>query len=448
LKGWVKSFVKDSSATQATIKPVIIPRSEHNISRKLINKNALKVLYRLHDAGYSAFLVGGCVRDLLLEKIPKDFDIATNAEPDEVRSLFRNCRLIGRRFRLAHILFGQDIIEVATFRTHHENAAEGQHAKMHDGMIIRDNVYGTIEDDAQRRDFTINALYYNIADFSVWDFTGGMQDLQKRALRVIGNPTKRFTEDPVRMLRAIRFLGKLDINMSPETEAALVELRHLVKQVSPSRLFQETLKLFQEGRTAESFKQLQKYEMFSILFPPLYTHLNEDQTNSLLNEVLHNTDFRIHEGKTISPAFLFAAILWQPILHNSLQLKEDGMSPYVALEKSIQKMLKIQTESLAIPRILSTGIREICVLQYHLTQRSRSRVFRTLHHQRFRAAFDLLSARAKSGEEVSELSNWWEQFQAADALVQETLLKEAQKTLPKKRGRSRSKRTRKIKQIE
>lgn len=437
LKGFIKKITKAGSSEKGKIKPTIIARSEHTISRNAINPNALKVLYRLHNAGYSAYLVGGCVRDLLLGQRPKDFDIATDAHPEEVRKLFRNCRLIGKRFRLAHIVFGRDIIEVATFRTHHENAAE-HHAKMHEGMIVRDNVYGTIEDDVLRRDFSINALYYNIADFSVVDYVGGMPDIQAKMLRMIGQPEQRFLEDPVRLLRAVRFLGKLNIGISPETEAPLGRLSHLLENVSPARLFQEVLKMFQEGATAPTIKLLQKYRLLEQLFAQTALCLDEPETKKLLEHALSDTDARIKEGKTVSPAFILCIFLWRPIYRLTLQAQEEGLPPYAALEKSLQMVLKKQSQQLAIPRVLTTAVKEICVLQHFFTFRQGSRPHRTLEHSRFRAAYDLLLLREKSGEPVQELAIWWTRYQESDPEQREKILKETGKSAPSKKRRYRN----------
>lgn len=443
LKGFLKRLSKEQPPAKNQIQPTIIPRNEHSISRADIHPNALKVLYRLHGAGYEAYLVGGCVRDLLFNYHPKDFDIATNARPEDIRKLFKNCRLIGKRFRLAHIVFGKEIIEVATFRTHHEKAHE-QHAKSsHHGMILRDNVYGTLEDDVWRRDFTINALYYNIADFSVVDYTGGMQDIKHKLLRIIGNPEQRFTEDPVRLLRAVRFLGKLNLNVSPETETYLNQLSHLLQHVSPARLFQEVLKLFQEGATAATFQLLQKYNLLAQLFPQTVKLLNQAETQTLLNEALKSTDSRVHEGKTVSPAFLLAVFLWRPILQQTLHLQAEKFPPYVALEKALQTVLQIQTQQLAMPRTLVVSIREICMLQHHFTYRHGARPYRTLEHPRFRAAYDLLLLRRTAGEAVIEIAEWWTAFHQSDHAEREKLLKNGSKpTHSKKRPRRfRKKRT-------
>ena len=439
LKGFLKRLKDGQPAAHIKIQPIIIPRSEHSISRNDINRNALKVLYRLHDAGFGAYLVGGCVRDLLFGRQPKDYDIATNARPEEVRKIFKNSRLIGKRFRLAHIVFGKEIIEVATFRTHHGQASE-VHGKSHQGMIVRDNVYGDIEDDVWRRDFTINALYYNIADFSVVDYTGGMQDIKNKTLRIIGDPEQRFQEDPVRLLRAARFVGKLQIQISPETENALLHMSHLLQQVSHARLFQETLKLFQEGALLSTFKLLEKYHFLSHLFSQTAQCLDQPEARALLEEALRATDQRILEEKSVSPAFLLAALLWHPVRKQTLYFQSEDLPAYVALEKALQHVLKIQTQQLAIPRILTTAVRELCVLQYHFNHCYGSRPYRILEHPRFRAGYDLLVLRAKAGEPVSELATWWTHFQESDHAEREKLLKTSAPTRAKK---SRSRRLRK-----
>lgn len=416
-------------------KPIVIPRAHHCISRNAINRNALKVLYRLHEAGFSALLVGGCVRDLLLGFKPKDFDVATDASPEEVRQLFRNCRLIGKRFRLAHILFGKDIIEVATFRTHHENAHE-QHGKTHQGMIVRDNVYGTITDDAFRRDFRMNALYYNIADFSIIDYTGGMQDIENRVLHIIGDPEKRFQEDPVRLLRAIRLMAKLNLTIQRETEDPLRNLSYLLQKVSPGRLFQEIIKIFQGGAAFQTITLLQKYKLFEILFP---STPDSPAALALLQLALSNSDQRVGANKTVLPAFLFAAILWHPIKIQAKKGEENGLPPFVAFDKALHHVIKQQTTQLAIPRITQMSIREICGLQYRFPYRRGSQPLRLLEHPRFRAGYDLLLLRTQSGEIGEELAAWWTKFYEVNLEEREKMLKELQKQGPKVRRVSKRK---------
>jgi len=431
-----------------TILPTIIPRAEHTISRNNISHNALKVLYRLNSSGYSAYLVGGCVRDLLLGYHPKDFDIATDALPEEVRKLFRNCRLIGKRFRLAHILFGKEIIEVATFRTHHKDSHE-QHGHSHKGMIIRDNVYGSIEDDVWRRDFTVNALYYNVADYSVVDYMKGMDDIKGNMLRMIGDPTQRFHEDPVRLLRAVRFVGKLNLEIHPEVEDALVNLNYLLSHVSPARLFQEVLKFFQEGPRISTFKLLLKYQLFDQLFPQTAVFLKQPETIHLIEKALENTDQRSKEGKSISPTFLFSVFMWRPIfqLTNKPQPHSDELPPHVIFEKSIRHVLSQQVDRLTIPKRLLISIQDICFLQYRFTCRYGTAPFRLLEHPRFRAAYDLLLLRADAGEPVQELRDWWIKFYDGTQEDREALLKEvnsqADPTKKKKRHvrRRRTKKT-------
>jgi len=438
LKGLFKKIQKKQPISKnKTHQPVIIPRAEHTISRTMISHNALKVLYRLNSAGYSAYLVGGCVRDLLLNKQPKDFDIATNALPEEIRKLFRNCRLIGKRFRLAHVVFGKEIIEVATFRTHHQEGQE-KHGHMHEGMIIRDNVYGAIEDDVWRRDFTVNALYYNIDDFSIIDYTGGMQDLKANMLRMIGDPVQRFHEDPVRLLRAVRFMGKLGLQISPETEKPLQDLSDLLANVSPARLYQEVLKFFQEGATLNTFKLFQQYRLFAQLFPQTAPVLaSQPEAAKLVEAALYNTDQRLQAGKTVSPAFLFAAFLWHPILNYVKHAQEGGLPIHVAYEKALKAVLRNQTASLTIPRHLIVTIQEICFLQHRFTCRYGSAPLRLLDHPRFRAGYDLLLLRTAAGEATGELSDWWTQFYHGTPEQREALMKTVSQANPKKKRRRR-----------
>lgn len=393
------------------------------------------MLYRLHEAGFNAYLVGGCVRDLLLGYQPKDFDIATNARPEEIRKLFKNCRLIGKRFRLAHILFGSEVIEVATFRTHHQNAEEEQHARMRQGMIIRDNVFGPIEDDAVRRDFSINALYYNIADFSVVDYIGGMEDIKTQRLRMIGDPELRFREDPIRLLRAARFMGKLKLTISPETESPMTDLSFLLEHVSPSRLFSEVLKFFADGALLNTFHLLQRYKLFPKLFPQTASSLERPEVLKFIEMALANTDLRLQQKKTVSPAFLLAVFLWNPIKNLAHQEEVNGYPIYVAYEKSIHLVLKKQTERLSLTRVLQVAIQDICFLQHRFTQRFGARPYRALEHPRFRAAFDLLLLRADSGEDVRELADWWTTFQTQDPSSREKMIKEKSKTFSGKKRR-------------
>ncbi|WED22371.1 polynucleotide adenylyltransferase PcnB [Vibrio sp. JC009] len=410
---------REDSGAGAEISLNIIPREEHNISRQQISDNALKVLYRLHNAGYDAFLVGGGVRDLLLGKSPKDFDIATNATPEQIKQLFRNCRLIGRRFRLAHIMFGRDIIEVATFRGHHQEPAKNVSAQSKEGMLLRDNVYGSIDEDAERRDFTVNAMYYNIADYSIHDYAGGIEDLEDRLIRLIGEPEVRYREDPVRMLRAIRFAAKLDMDLCESTALPIPELAHLLEDIPAARMYEESLKLLQSGQGLVTYFLLRDYNLFAPLFPLIareFTEAEDSNTEKMLELVLKSTDARIEDGKRINPAFMFAALLWYPLNKEAEILMEHrSMSYYDAILEASNIILDQQVKNLAIPRRHTATIREIWQLQLRLPRRSGKRAFRLMELNKFRAGFDFLEMRGKiEGGETAELANWWQSFQNAD----------------------------------
>lgn len=289
----------------------IVPRGHHTISRKDISPNALRVLYRLREAGFGAYLVGGAVRDLLVGGHPKDFDLATDATPEQIKQLFRSCRLIGRRFRLAHVVFGREIIEVATFRANSDDGSGDR--ELENGRLVCDNVYGTIEDDATRRDFTCNALYYTIEDFSVRDYVGGFEDVQSRLMRLIGDPVRRYQEDPVRMLRAVRLAAKLGFEIEAGTAEPISRMAGLLADVAPARLFEEVLKLFLSGHAVVSFEALEDFGLIDVLFPESAKALRANRSGALrrvLIEGLHSTDKRVIKDEPVSPAFLFALLLW------------------------------------------------------------------------------------------------------------------------------------------
>ena len=396
---------------------MIIPRSEHSISRANISPNALKVLYRLKSAGYDAYLVGGGVRDMLLGREPKDFDVATNASPDDVKKIFRNCLLIGRRFRLAHVRFDNEIIEVATFRAPGDGAGSGHEAHTETGRILRDNVYGSIEEDAWRRDFTVNALYYNIQDFSVVDFVGGMSDLQSGVLRLIGAPEQRYREDPVRMLRAVRFAAKLGFRIDGESEAALVEMGHLLEEIPPARLFDEVLKLFQGGSAVQSFELLRHYNLFRYLFPQTEAALAEEAEGfpkTLVLRALANTDQRIAEDKPVTPAFLYAALLWEPLRQAWTVREAAGESELQAMQEAASEVVDAQSARTSLPKRFALPMREIWGMQPRLRRITGLRPIKLLEHPRFRAAYDFLLLRAEAGEELGELCQWWTEFQTLD----------------------------------
>jgi len=395
----------------------VIPRSQHNISRSNIGQNAIRVLMRLKQTGHQAYLVGGGVRDLLLGKTPKDFDIVTDAKPEEVRGLFRNSRLIGRRFRLVHVHFGNEIIEVATFRGQHDGQ-QGDDGQIVNGMIVRDNVFGTLEEDALRRDFTVNSLYYNIDGFAVVDDVGGMADLQAGLLRLIGDPELRYREDPVRMLRAVRFAAKLDFNLEESTEAPVYELGHLLEGVPPARLFEETLKLFFAGYAKHSFELLRRYRLFTFLFPQTEDCIvNYSDGEIILNFVLRsleNTDLRIREGKSVTPAFLFAAFLWGPVVRLKSRYLERGMSESQAMSAASDAVMSGQSQHVSVPRRFHAAMRDIWAMQDRLIRRAPKRSLRLLGHPRFRAAYDFLLLRSEVGDADEDLAKWWTEYQFKD----------------------------------
>lgn len=403
--------------------PVVIPRSLHPISRRDISPAALKVLYRLKDAGYQAFLVGGAVRDLLLGRMPKDFDVVTNAHPEQVKELFRSCRLIGRRFHLAHVRVGPEIIEVATFRASHTVADEdnsvdedGRRVLDNHGRILRDNLYGSIDEDIWRRDFTANALYYNIEDYSIWDYSNGVVDAQQRLLKLIGDPATRYREDPVRMLRAIRFAAKLDFNIEQETAAPISKLAWMLDTVPAARLFDEVTKLFLAGSGLQSFRLLREYGLLAHLFADLNEHLNSDDTTALklIEQGLLNTDERVRDDKSVTPAFLFAVLLWPTVRKHSLKnsrSNESGMLDFGAIQTSFDTICARVLKRVSVPKRFSMTSREVLALQSRFDYRGGRRSLRLLDHPRFRAAYDFLLLRAAAGEVPQEVADWWTELQ-------------------------------------
>jgi poly(A) polymerase len=395
----------------------------------------LKVLYRLDKAGYQAFLVGGGVRDLLLGLRPKDFDVVTDARPEQVRELFGNSRLIGRRFKLAHVRFGREIIEVVTFRA----AADTLHddrAHTESGRILRDNVFGRIEEDIWRRDFTINALYYNIADFTVWDFTSGMDDVASRTLRLIGDPETSYREDPVRMLRAVRFAGKLDFSIASEAADPIGRFGKLLRDVPPARLFDETLKLFQAGHAVSSLDRLLAHDLFKYLFPYTAESLANDQKGhvlQLLREGLANTDRRVVGDQGVTPMFLYAVMLWHPIRDMALRLKTDeGLGDTESLLRACDSIVSGQQSYTAFPKRFSLPMKDILVMQQRFVNRRGARAYRLLQHKRFRAAYDFLLLRANCGEADRELADWWTQVQELSADEQRKAFEVKRRRRPKK----------------
>ncbi|MCC7486486.1 MAG: polynucleotide adenylyltransferase PcnB [Burkholderiales bacterium] len=394
-------------------RPKIIPRSRHSIVRDSISPGALRVTQTLRSHGYAAFVVGGAVRDLLLGGRPKDFDVATNATPEEVRALFRRSRVIGRRFRLVHVLCGPETVEVSTFRG--PNAVgEGEDRGIDEhGRILRDNVFGTQEQDATRRDFSVNALFYDPATEEVWDYHGGVADLRRRRLRLIGDAEKRFREDPIRMLRAARFAASRGLELEARTRAPLRRLAGLLANVPASRVLDEMLKLLTSGHATRGVAQLRRDGLHHGVLPLLDIIMEQPLGARFVNLALERTDARVLAGKPVSPGFLFAALLWHEVLSAWKEHEARGEHTVPALQRAIDRVLTAQREKLAIPHRVSADMTEIWAMQPRFEQRFGRRPWRLLEHPRFRAGYDFLELRCESGELAPELGAWWGRFQRA-----------------------------------
>lgn len=400
----------------------LISRQNHNVSKAHISQNALVVINKIINAGYQAYVVGGSIRDLLVNKQPKDFDVATSATPQQTRKLFRNARIIGRRFKLIHILFQREIIEVATFRA--KEAFDETQMTNERGMIIRDNAYGTLKDDAIRRDFTINALYYSIESGDIIDMVGGVEDIKNKVIRIIGDPETRYKEDPVRMLRAIRFAAKLGFIIENKTKDPLYNFSHLILHVSPARLFDEITKLYQCGCGEKAHAMMIEHNLFAALFPAAHKLFTSNfPIKILINLALKSTDARIHDNKPVTPAFLFAVLLWFPMqkLAHVIQ-KQSHQPPLNALEQAMSSILVEQNKIITIPRRFTQIIREIWILQYRFHKRLGGRAQHLLMHPRFRAAYDFLALRALAKDASLELADWWTGFQEKDEAEQNLMV--------------------------
>jgi poly(A) polymerase len=417
----VVDFAPVDTSEQALIRLNIIPRDQHCISRKNISDGALKVMSRLRNGGYQAYLVGGAVRDLLLGGHPKDFDIATDATPEDVTDLFRNSRIIGRRFRIVHVRFGREIIEVTTFRGHHDSGTNGSdqqetggnHSRQSaSGLLLRDNVYGTLAEDAARRDLTVNALYYDSGKFEVFDHVHGLQDLENRSVCIIGDPEQRYTEDPVRMLRVVRFAAKLNFNIDPQTAAAIPHCAHLLGEIPAARLFDEFLKLFLAGYAASTLDKLLEYDLLRYLFPDTYACIRQNESAlALVQAAMGNTDERIAQEKPVTPAFILAALLWPVVSAESQRLEASGEAPMLAMGNAAQSAIQDAVNHISIPRRFSQPMREIWEFQLRLQRRTGRKAVELIEHRRFRAAYDFLLLREQAGEDTGELGQWWTDIQ-------------------------------------
>ena len=441
---------RDRSEAPDGIAPHIFPKGKHALNRKKISSAAIKVMQGLHRAGFEGLLVGGGVRDLLLGDSPKDFDIATNATPEQVKNAFRGARIIGRRFKIVHVRFGREIIEVTTFRAQHEaketkgRKPTNQHsASGKGGMLLRDNVFGTIEDDAIRRDLTINALYFCSKDDTVYDYTNGIADLNDRLIRIIGDPETRYREDPVRMLRVVRFAAKLNFTIETATAEPIKTLAHSLANISAARMFDEVLKLFMGGYSVATFDLMMEYDLFTPLFPDLaHSFKNDDgYGEGLIRQALINTDLRISQGKHVTPAFIYAALLWPSVRNRQQQLMSERVPETPALHQPSQEIISRQQQHTAIPRRFSMPMREIWDLQLKLPKRGGNRAERTLENPRFRAAYDFLLLREQAGENTNELGQWWTDYQERSPDQREAMTQALPKNSPRKRPRKRTKKS-------
>ena len=407
---------------------------DHGITPELISHDALQVVRTLRNAGFESYLVGGCVRDLLLGHPPKDFDVSTSAHPGEVHDLFRRSRIVGRRFQIVHVRSGREIIEVSTFRGHHSpgfdsdpDTGEGTDAEEEpversrqesavcatSGMLLRDNVFGTVEEDALRRDFTVNGLYYDPDANAVLDFSTGVEDLGARLLRVVGDPAQRFQEDPVRMIRAIRFAAKLDFVIDPFAVAAIARCRHLIEGVAAARMFDEILKLLLTGKGEKTFRLLEHHRIFELLFPATADAIRRvPMQRNLVTGALRNSDDRIARDRPVTPAFLFAALLWPPMVRRMQLLEGKGETAVTALHDASSDVITAQVRLITIPRRFATPMREIWDLQHRLE--SRRSPLRLVSHPRFRAAYDFLLLREQAGEDLGGAGEWWTRQQAGE----------------------------------
>ncbi len=425
--------------------PTVLEAHEHRLSCADFSRNSANVAVRLQHADFQAYLVGGCVRDSLLGVKPKDFDVATSATPEQVRHEFRNSRIIGRRFKLVHVHFGRELIEVATFRSNHAQdddvANNDQSAHDVSGRILRDNVYGTMEDDAQRRDFTMNALYFDVSSEKIYDYSTGFADIKRRLIRLIGDPEQRYLEDPVRMLRAIRFAAKLDFEIEDSTAEPIRPLAHLLGDIPSARLYEEVLKLFLSGHAVRTYELLCEYDLLAELFPGTAKALirNHENVDRLLRNAFKSTDKRVNMDRPVTPAFLFAALLWPSLTVRAIGLQNDGMHPLPATQEAAHQVLLEQLQRIAVPKRFSIPTREIWDMQDRLLRRAGKRADTLLAHPRFRAAYDFLLLRESAGEQLDGLGDWWTEYQdASDSMRREMITNLSSKSSkPRKRKRSK-----------
>ena len=437
IKKFLKRVFRRSAKARKVGNAQIIPYVLHNVPREQISYGAKRVTDGLQAAGFQAYVVGGAVRDLLLGKTPKDFDVATNATPEEVKRVFRRSRIIGRRFRLVHVMFGEELVEVSTFRRmiETEDAEIDEH-----GRLLRDNEFGDQEQDAARRDFTANALFYDPATQEIFDYHRGFADIRDGVLRIIGDPLVRYREDPVRMLRAVRLSAKLGIRLDAATAAPIANMKSLLDNVPEARMLDEVLKMLLSGHSVECIQELRKMQLHHGLLPLLDVIMEQPTGEKFIMLALKNTDERLSQGKSVSPAFLFAALLWHEVLAAWNLLVAKGERPVGAMHTAMDEVLARQKKQLAIPHRHDAIMKEIWLLQQRFEQRSGQRPYRLIEQPRFRAAFDFLLLRCASNEVDNELGLWWDEFQdASDVRRQEMLQPEVSGGAKKRRRKPRKK---------
>ena len=419
IKKFIRSILgKNKKDAASSTEPTILSQKQHGIDLQLVSPNAIRVTQTLQDAGFKAFIVGGAVRDLLLSVKPKDFDVATNATPEQVKQLFRRAFIIGRRFQIVHVMFGQELIEVTTFR----GASADMAPKDEHGRVLRDNTFGEQHEDAVRRDFTINAMYYDPASQSVLDYHGGIADIRAKTLRIIGEPEARYREDPVRMLRVVRFAAKLKFNIDPASSAPIAVMAPLIDNVPAARVFDEMLKLLMSGHALACLQQLRKQGLHHGLLPLLDVVLEQPLGEKFVTLALANTDARIKQGKPVSPGFLFASLLWHQVLEKWRAYQAAGEYPIPALHLAADDVLNAQTEKLALQRKIASDMRDIWAMQPRFERRTGKAPYKLLEHLRLRAGYDFLLLRCASGEIDAELGDWWTAFIDGDAPEREVLL--------------------------
>ena len=429
---------------QTCSEPHTLLSGQHPLSPKKISAGARKVVEQLASDGFDAYLVGGCVRDLMMGLKPKDFDVATNATPEQIKHLFRRARIIGRRFQIVHVRMGSEVIEVTTFRAHHTTNKNNNRNDAHrssKGMLLRDNIFGSIDEDASRRDFTMNAFYYHPQDNSVYDYANGLPDIEQRVIRIIGNPEDRYREDPVRMLRAVRFGAKLGFQLEENTAKAIHKLYKLLADIPPARLFDEILKLLMHGHALATFQLLRQYQLFDVLFPATEEALSRDPGYYLnfIEQALTNTDKRIRSGKRVTPAFLYAALIWPALKEAEQRYIQQGESAIYSMQQAASEVTARQCQRIAIPRRFTLPMREIWELQLRLPRRAGNQAFRLMENKRFRAGYDFLLLREDAGEIDPGLGHWWTDFQDADEDKRREMTNAIQQ--PRKKRRRRRKPT-------